>query len=135
MKPNQPQQHAQSQSLDTQRVDSSWGGDASADSPAKSAGVAQSLVAPNDPLSGSSSDQPLPSQIGRFTVKRLLGDGAFGYVYLANDPELDRMVAIKVPKQQRFTSDEQIAAFVAEARSAARLKHPGLVTVYDVQKQ
>ena len=73
-----------------------------------------------------------PANIGRYQVHRLLGQGAFGMVYLSDDPELDRSVAIKVPRPQRFSSDSDADRFLEEARLAAQLKHPGIVTVYDV---
>ncbi len=79
--------------------------------------------------------QSMPDRIGRYVIQRLLGKGGFGVVYLANDPQLDRLVALKVPRRERFTTTEQVASFIQEARSAAKLKHPALVTVYDVQEE
>jgi len=72
------------------------------------------------------------TEIGRYQVRRVLGQGAFGVVYLADDPELGRPVAIKVQRPGRFASQADAERFLAEARSAARLNHPGIVTVYDV---
>jgi WD40 repeat protein len=68
--------------------------------------------------------------IGRFQLQTLLGQGAFGRVYRAHDPQLERPVALKVP---RFPSDdpEQAERFLSEARSAARLRHPNIVTVFE----
>ena len=80
-------------------------------------------------------EQPTPERIGRYLIQRLLGKGGFGVVYLASDPQLDRLVALKVPRRERFATTEQVASFIQEARSAAKLKHPGLVTVYDVQEE
>jgi serine/threonine protein kinase len=74
-----------------------------------------------------------PTTLGRYQIQRALGQGGFGTVYLAHDPQLERPVALKVPRRNWFTSAERRAAFVHEARLAARLKHPGLVAVYDVQ--
>ncbi|MBI3468330.1 MAG: SUMF1/EgtB/PvdO family nonheme iron enzyme [Planctomycetes bacterium] len=62
---------------------------------------------------------------------RLLGGGGFGKVYLGHDDEMDRPVAIKVPRADRLDSEQARAAFLAEARHVSRLKHPGIVTVYD----
>lgn len=73
-----------------------------------------------------------PATIGRYRICRVLGWGAFGVVYLADDPDLARAVAIKVPRPERFTSEADASRFMEEARSAAGLKHPGIVTVYDV---
>lgn len=76
-----------------------------------------------------------PKTIGRYQVERLLGAGAMGFVYLATDPELDRLVAIKTLRD--LTLDETalqvfLERFRNEARAAARLHHPAIVQVYDV---
>jgi serine/threonine protein kinase len=71
------------------------------------------------------------SAIGRYQIRRKLGNGAFGNVYLAHDPELDRLVAVKVPHASRLSSKHQVEQFLEEARLAARLKHHGIVTVHD----
>ncbi|MEZ6122820.1 MAG: protein kinase [Planctomycetaceae bacterium] len=67
---------------------------------------------------------------GRFVVKRELGQGGFGMVYEAFDPRLQRTVALKVPTLDR-NSRQRLRRFETEARSAARLHHPNIVTVYD----
>lgn len=79
--------------------------------------------------------QPVPEELGRYEVRQVLGEGLFGRVYLGYDPQLDRLVALKVPGQQQVDAAESVASFVEEARNAARLKHPGLVPVYDVQQE
>jgi serine/threonine protein kinase/WD40 repeat protein len=78
------------------------------------------------------SDGQLPEAIGKFQVLQLVGRGAFGSVYKARDPELDRIVAIKVPRAGYFSSPEQEERFLREARSAARLSHPGIVPVHEI---
>lgn len=71
---------------------------------------------------------PLPATIGRYRVKAVLGRGAQGVVYLAEDPELGREVAIKtLPKRQRDSQQ-----LLTEARNVGRLSHPGIVPVFDV---
>ena len=70
--------------------------------------------------------------IGRYRVVQLLGQGGFGQVYLAHDDELDRPVAIKVPNPERIVGPEDVEAYLAEARTLARLDHPNIVPVYDV---
>ena len=77
------------------------------------------------------SDQ-LPNAFGRYAVQETLGRGAFGLVFLARDTELNRLVALKVPTEGRFSSPGEINRFIEEARTAAQLEHPGIVTVYDV---
>ncbi len=67
--------------------------------------------------------------IGRYEVTRLLGEGAMGSVFEALDPELGRHVAIKVVRGA--SSPELRARLLREAQTAARLKHPNIVTVYD----
>ncbi|MBI3467785.1 MAG: protein kinase, partial [Planctomycetes bacterium] len=74
----------------------------------------------------------LPKSIGKFQVLELLGRGAFGAVYKGRDPELDRTVAIKVPRAGYFETPEQEERFLREARAAARLQHPGIVQVHEV---
>jgi eukaryotic-like serine/threonine-protein kinase len=69
-------------------------------------------------------------QIDRYEVKRLLGQGAMGKVYLAIDPKLDRKVAIKVLSTGRG-DDEIRRRFRLEARAIAALKHPNIVELYD----
>ncbi len=76
-----------------------------------------------------------PEKIGRFAVLERLGQGTFGTVYLAEDEELGRKVAIKVPHPDRFNSDSAARDFVEEARTAAKLDHPRIVPVYDVGRQ
>src|SRR5882757_9060843 len=74
----------------------------------------------------------LPRQIGRYRIERLLGEGGFGLVYLAHDDQLQRLVAIKIPKPDRLSSSEDAAAQLDEARTAAKLDHPNIVPVYEV---
>lgn len=73
-------------------------------------------------------------KLGRYDLTRVLGKGAMGLVYEGRDPNLDRRVAIKTIKVENL-SDESAAEyevrFRTEARSAARLQHPNIVSVYD----
>jgi serine/threonine protein kinase len=73
-----------------------------------------------------------PSQIGRYQVRRVLGHGGFATVYLAYDPELERYVAIKIPRADQFPTGKERHAFLREAKLTAALNHPGIVTVHDV---
>jgi serine/threonine protein kinase len=77
----------------------------------------------------------LPSQFGRYRIIRRLGSGGMGSVYLALDTQLDRDVALKVPRFGRDESSELIDRFFREARSMATLRHPNLCAVYDVGEQ
>src|SRR5271157_5010607 len=71
-------------------------------------------------------------KIGRYTILRRLGKGGFGRVYLAHDDDLNRPVAIKVPRSERVSRPEDIEAYLNEARILAGLDHPHIVPVYDV---
>lgn len=69
---------------------------------------------------------------GRYRIETLIAEGGFGRVYRAFDPELQRHVALKVPKPNRVSSPEQADQLLEEARRAAKLRHPGIVSIYDV---
>jgi eukaryotic-like serine/threonine-protein kinase len=73
-----------------------------------------------------------PTVIGRYRVIRRLGQGSFGRVYLAQDDELGRAVAVKIPNPERVSGPEGREAFLDEARTLARLDHPHIVPVFDV---
>lgn len=73
--------------------------------------------------------------IGRYRLKSLLGEGGFGEVFLAIDVDLDRPVALKFPKNNRPPERELDEASWREARIAARLRHPGIVTIYEVARE
>lgn len=77
--------------------------------------------------------QPGESLLGRYRLLRELGRGTFGTVWLAQDEQLDRKVAIKIPRQMAAGESEG-DEFAQEARIAAQLKHPGIVAVFDVQR-
>jgi serine/threonine protein kinase len=77
-------------------------------------------------------DSSISSSLGRYQVKRVLGVGGFGVVYEGYDSELNREVAIKVPRLRRTLAAAEIDLFISEAQNAARLDHPGIVPVYDV---
>ena len=73
-------------------------------------------------------------RIGRYDIVKTLGKGAMGVVYLARDPLIDRLVALKTLRLDVDTEfEEQFRQrFLREARAAGRLNHRGIVTVYDV---
>jgi serine/threonine protein kinase len=70
--------------------------------------------------------------IGRYRALHVLGQGGFGRVYLAYDPDLQRNVAVKVPAWGDATPFLDVEAYLREARIVARLSHPNIVPVYDV---
>ena len=71
----------------------------------------------------------IPSHIGNFEVLSQLGSGGMGSVYLGRDPELGRQVAIKVIREE-VRDQEALDRFFREARAAAALRHPNIITVY-----
>jgi serine/threonine protein kinase len=71
--------------------------------------------------------------IGKFQLLERIGLGAFGAVWKARDTELDRIVALKIPHTGLLTSGDDLERFHREARAAAQLRHPGIVTVHEVR--
>ena len=76
----------------------------------------------------------IPARIGRYLVIGPLGEGGMGLVFAAYDPQLDRKVAIKLvrPAYTESSGGEAQARLVREAQALARLRHPNIVTVYEV---
>jgi serine/threonine protein kinase len=79
----------------------------------------------------------LPSQFGRYQILEQLGKGAMGAIYLAQDTQLNRRVALKVPHLRGGEDDaapdqSDLDRFYREASAAATLDHPNLCPVYDV---
>jgi serine/threonine protein kinase len=72
--------------------------------------------------------------LGKYELLDLVGVGAFGTVYKARDPELNRVVAIKVPRAGHLAGRADLDRFLREARSVAQLRHPGIVPVYEVSQ-
>ena len=81
---------------------------------------------------GDFSDPETPAALGRYKIESLLGRGGMGSVYRAHDTQLDRKVALKVPKFNSNAKSNLIERFYREARSAANLAHPNLCPVFDV---
>jgi serine/threonine protein kinase len=70
--------------------------------------------------------------LGHYRIGRLLGEGTFGSVFAAWDLKLERDVALKILKRDLATSRETV---LAEARTAARLTHPNICTIYSVDEE
>jgi WD40 repeat protein/serine/threonine protein kinase len=70
--------------------------------------------------------------LGKFQLLERVGLGAFGAVWKARDTELDRIVALKIPHTGLLTQAADLERFHREARAAAQLRHPGVVTVHEV---
>jgi serine/threonine protein kinase len=93
------------------------------------------------PSDGQSDRQPefdpglrnvVPDSIDRFRIRRILGKGGFGVVYLAFDEQLERQVAIKVPNSTLIQQTKDLQLYLKEARTVARLEHPNIVPVFEV---
>lgn len=86
----------------------------------------------DDPPDDDPPEKPRPSTrtlANRYRLDELIAEGGFAQVYRAYDTELQRTVAIKIPKPSKLESKD---AFLAEARRVARLKHDSIVPVHDV---
>jgi formylglycine-generating enzyme required for sulfatase activity/predicted Ser/Thr protein kinase len=74
----------------------------------------------------------VPETFGRYRLIKLLGEGAMGSVYLAEDTQLRRQMALKVPKFSGDAGALSLERFYREARAAAALRHPNICPVFDV---
>ncbi|KQV53148.1 hypothetical protein ASC95_10305 [Pelomonas sp. Root1217] len=81
------------------------------------------------------SDKKHPTQLGKYRITEILGEGAMGVVYKGFDPDIQRTVALKTIRTQLDADDDSPGApasrFRNEAQAAGRLHHPGIVAVYD----
>ena len=80
---------------------------------------------------GVDADTNVPKQIDRFDLLQRLGAGGFGTVWKARDTELDRLVAVKIPRRDQLNAAET-EQFLRKARAAAQLRHPGIVSIHEV---
>src|SRR2546423_1531547 len=75
-------------------------------------------------------------KVGRYEVVRELGKGAMGIVYLAKDPLIGRLVALKTIRPAQHADDDETKEFqqrfLREAQAAGILNHPAIVTVHDI---
>jgi serine/threonine protein kinase len=102
-------------------------------------GIAPPTPAPITPppigLSGASlpepTDLPLPRRFGKFELRQKIGTGSFGVVYRAWDTVLKREVAVKIPRPEAIAANQNIRAFLREARNAIELRHPNIVAIHD----
>jgi serine/threonine protein kinase len=94
----------------------------------------QETIAPHGrgDQTGQSFGPGLNGEFGRYRIVKALGKGAMGAVYLAEDTQLQRQVALKTPHFEQQPTSELLERFYREARAAATLRHPHICPVYDV---
>ncbi|MBA4190690.1 MAG: hypothetical protein C0467_22120 [Planctomycetaceae bacterium] len=90
-----------------------------------------SVVSIRAPKSGKFALPDAPHRVGRFELRRQLGKGGCGIVFLAYDPKLEREVALKVPRPEMLLSQDARRRLIREALAAAEFDHPNLVPVYE----
>jgi eukaryotic-like serine/threonine-protein kinase len=73
-------------------------------------------------------------QVGPYKIHSLLGVGGMGEVYLAQDPRLDRTIALKILPMELASDPDRMRRFIREARAASSLKHPNVATIYEIGK-
>jgi len=78
------------------------------------------------------SSTEIPAEFGDYQLLKEIGRGNAGVIYQAYQKSLDRIVALKMIQSGRFASREVINRFQAEAKAAAKLRHPNIVTIYEV---
>ena len=91
-----------------------------------------SLISVKGALGPGNGATRFPRPFGKFQLLNSLGQGGFGLVFLAEDRELRRKVALKVPRLHQLVADQSAERFLREARLAAKLEHPHLVPVYEI---
>ncbi len=75
------------------------------------------------------------TKIGRYEIRSQIGVGGMGEVYLAEDTQLDRKVALKILPPDLALKRERMARFVREAKAAAALNHPNIAHIYEIGEQ
>lgn len=85
---------------------------------------------PTNVRAAARSNLPLGQSVAHFNIRALLGHGAFGVVYLADDTIENRPVALKLPRLEVLCNPEKQKRFSAEAELAMQFDHPGIVEVY-----
>ncbi len=95
--------------------------------------LAQRAGSVSDGVKPAGTERTGPGQrLGRFELVEQLGMGSFSQVFRAWDPELERMVALKIPRAGILVDAGDTERFLREARSVARLCHPGIVALHEI---
>lgn len=72
------------------------------------------------------------TRLGRYEIRSLVGEGGMGEVYLAEDRQLERTVALKVLHEEVASDPQRMRRFVQEAKTTSALNHPNILTVHEV---
>jgi hypothetical protein len=98
-------------------------------------GIASSEEGPERVQRGTMSIEEGTLLLNKYKILRLLGSGALGDVYLAEDMDLERKVAVKHLKSRYAADKEALARFRREARTIAGLRHPNIAIVYGLERE
>lgn len=82
--------------------------------------------------SQSNADALIGTQISRYKIKQLLGRGGMGEVFLAEDLDLERLVALKILSADFSNDDHRVRRFEREAKAVSALNHPNILTIFEI---
>src|SRR5207302_10321308 len=72
------------------------------------------------------------TKLGRYEIRAKIGEGGMGEVYLAQDTQLDRLVALKIPSTEIARDQQRLYRFLQEARAASKLKSANVAHIYEI---